>query len=149
MRHPEACARLMRPRPAFRIEPGSTDHNREDWTDACLALGGSSELAFAAFAWCFNADRNSRRVLERHLLGLLGVLSLPCGVEPAELVELALDEQHAPQEQRRDDLRALVIGIRPMEWRHHCRRPHAALLAELDSLAGDAWRTIRQRSDDA
>lgn len=150
MRHPEHVAGLLREGSAWR-EPfqvrGGRDHDAEDWTDAAAALAGAGELPSAAFLWVHNADAASRRTLEAHLLSLVGELSN--GVTAAELVRLALDEQHAPAAQRRDDLRALVLGIDPGAWRRQYQQVHARLLAEVDSLVGDAWRTARRRLDDA
>lgn len=149
MRHPEHVAGLLREGSTWR-EPfqvrGSRDFDSDDWTDAAHALAGAGPLASAAFLWCHNADAGSRRVLEAHLLGLVPELN---EVTPLELVALALDEQHAPQTQRRDDLRALVLGVDPDAWRRRYRAAHARLLAEVDSLAGDAWRVARGRLDAA
>ena len=152
MRHPEHVARLLRERSTWR-EPfqqrGSREHDAENWTDAAAALAGAGPLPSAAFLWCHNADTGSRRLLEHHLRGVLARFPLPESADPAELVALALDEQHCPQQQRRDDLRALVLGLPAKVWQTRYRTPHARLLAEIDSLVGDAWRVARDRLDDA
>jgi hypothetical protein len=147
MRHPAQVATLLQPRRGWKIERGTTDFSGDDWTDAAAALAGASPLATASFLWIHCRDSASRRVLEVHLLTLVGELSN--GVTAGELVSLALDEQHAPQAQRRDDLRALVLGVPLKRWERHYRQPHARLLSEIDSLAGDAWRVARVRMDAA
>lgn len=149
MHHPEHVAQLLREGSTWR-EPfqvrGGRAFDAESWEDAAAALAGAGELPSAAFLWVHNRDQGSRRILETHLLGLVPRLSN--GVTPGMLVSLALDEQHCPQQQRRDDLRALVLGINPLEWRRSYQRLHARLLSELDQLHGDAWRTARRRMDD-
>ena len=152
MRHPEQVARLLRPRSTWR-EPGegrgSRDHDALDWTDAALALGGCSEIAGAAFGWVHVGDHGARRVLEHHLRGVLDRAAGRDADHLADLVGLALDEQHAPQAQRQDRLRALVLGIDGTKWDRHYRTPHARLLSEIDSLVSDAWRIARQRLEAA
>jgi hypothetical protein len=152
MSHPDHVARKMRQQSTWR-EPyetrGGRDHDAFTVEDACLALGGAAPLATAAFLWSFNADPASRCQLAEHLHALLRRLRPPAGLDPVELVALALDEQHAPQAQRRDDLRALVLGISVKEWDRNWKGLHARLLSELDSLASDAWRVARARLDAA
>ncbi len=148
MRHPEHVAGLLREGSTWR-EPfqvrGGRAFDADSWEDACHALAGAAPIATAAFLWVHNRDQGSRRILERHLLGLVPKLSN--GVTPLMLVSLALDEQHCPQAQRRDDLRALVLNINPLDWRRSYQRIHARLLSELDQLHGDAWRVARRRMD--
>ena len=152
MRHPDQLARHLRQRSTWR-EPGegrgSRDHDALDWTDAALALGGCSPLAGAAFGWVHVGDRASRRQLEQHLLGLVARSSLPDGLDPDALVQLALDEQHAPENQRKDRLRALVLGVDARTWKHTYQRPHARLLIEIEALVSDAWRVARDRLEAA
>lgn len=147
MRHPEHVARLLREKPAWKepAEYGSRDHAALGFEDACIALAGSSPLAAAAFLWVHNGDASSRQQLAPHLLDHLARFSLPDSLDPGELVALALDEQHAPGTQRKDALRALVLGVSVEDWDRHWKRPHARLLSEIDSLAGDAWRVARDR----
>ena len=149
MRHPEAAARLMRPRPGWKVERAGHGNDDIAWQDACVALGGCEPLAYCAFAWVLNGDRQARRQLEPHLLELLQRIGVPPGLEPCELVALSLDEQHSPAQQRQDRLRALVLGVDVKEWQRLYRRPHAALLCEVETLLGDAWRQIKQRDDEA
>jgi hypothetical protein len=149
MQHPEAAARLMRPKPGWKSERAGHGNDDLQWQDACVALGGCDALAYSAFAWVLNGDRQARRQLEPHLLELLQRVGMPPGLDPRELVALALDEQHSPATQRQDKLRALVLGVDAKEWQHRFRRPHAALLSEIESLLGDAWRTIQRRDDEA
>ena len=149
MRHPDSVAQLLRPRPAWKSERGSTDNDAAGFEDACFMLAGAGPLPSAAFLWRHNGCTASRRVLEPHLAALVARFRLPDGLEPDALVQLALDEQHAAQAQRRDDLRALVLGVPLTTWRRHYQRAHAVLLGELDSLAGDCWRIARDRLGEA
>lgn len=152
MRHPEHVAGLLREGSTWR-EPfqvrGGRAFDAESWEDACHALAGAGPLPTAAFMWCHVGDHSARHQLGRHLLAFAQRMTLPAEVDPGELVRLALDEQHAPEAQRRDDLRALVLGLTLKQWRQRYRDVHARLLAEVDSLVSDAWRVARGRLEAA
>jgi hypothetical protein len=149
--HPDAVAHHLRQQSTWRdLQPrGDREHGAEDWTDACLAIAGCSPLAYAAFAWVHNADASSRRTLEHHLHAQLARVRLPDGLDPDVLVQLALDEQHAPENQRRDGLRAAVLGLSPSVWKRDYQNAHARLLGEISALVSDAWRVARARIDEA
>lgn len=143
--HPDAVAALLRQQSTWQSleERGSRAHDADSWEDAAAALAGASALASAAYLWTFCNDAASRRVLETHLLSMVSDLSN--GIAPAVLVALALDEQLCPTSQRKDSLRALVLGVPADTWDRRYRRVHARLLATIDELTGDAWRVIRGR----
>lgn len=149
--HPDQIASYLRQRTTWRdLQPrGDRDHDALGWEDAAAALAGCSPLAAAAFYWCHLGDASARRELAAHLHGVLARLTLPESVDPDALVQLALDEQQAPESQRKDALRALVLGVPAKVWQTRYRTPHARLLGEIDSLVADAWRCARARLDDA
>jgi hypothetical protein len=145
MRHPAQVARLLEPKPGWREGRGSVDHDAERWEDACIAVAGASQLAYAAFKLRYSNDPPDQRLLA-HLLSISRQeLAEGLKVTPESLVYLAILEERAPESQRTVAHRHLAANVARGYWRHHCERPYARLGQELDALNGDAWRVIRSR----
>jgi hypothetical protein len=147
MHHPEAVARLMRPRSTWRdhTERGSRDHEALDWQDACLALAGCTGLAYDAFMLKHSEEPPTPALVEYLLAVARHALGSGDTVTPAQLVELLLREERAPEVQRTERHRYLACGLARGTWRYHVARPYSALAAELESLVSDAWRVARER----
>lgn len=151
--HPDACARLLRPRSTWR-EPfenrGSRDHDAVDWEDACHALAGCEPLAYAAFVFRHSDDPPTPELVAHLLQVAERALPEPVdGVTPVALVELLLREERAPAVQRTEKHRYLALGLTRGQWRHRLHQPYNRLAAELDALVSDAWRVARRRLDAA
>lgn len=146
MSHPEHVARLLRPRSTWRDSSrGSADHEALDWQDACLALAGSSPLAFQAFE-LRHSENPPGRELVAHLLQVAEkVLSSNSTVTPETLVELLLREERAPEGHRIERHRCAAVGMTRGQWRHRMARPYSVVAAEIETLASDAWRAARDR----
>ena len=148
MSHPEHVARLLRPRSTWRDSSrGSADHEALDWEDACLALAGSSRLAFQAFQIRHSEDAPGRELLA-HLIAVAERALLGSDkVTPEQLVELLLREERAPEHHRREVHRYTAAGVTRGAWRCSLARPYAQIAAELEALVSDAWRVARDRLD--
>jgi len=151
MRHPDACARLLRPRSTWR-EPfenrGSRDHEAVDWEDACHALAGCEPLAYAAFVFRHSDDPPTPELV-RHLLHVAERAIIGSDITPDMLVELLLREERAPESQRTQKHRQLALGITRGVYRARIARPYSVVAAELEALVSDAWRVARRRLEAA
>jgi len=145
--HPDACARLLRPRSTWR-EPfenrGSRDHDALSFEDACHALAGASPLAFQAFQLRHSEDPPGRELVQ-HLLHVAEKAIMGSDVQPEQLVELLLREERAPESQRTQKHRQLALGITRGVYRARIARPYSEVAAALEMLVADAWRVARRR----
>jgi len=150
MRHPDAVARLIRPRSTWRdlSERGSRDHDAVDWEDACHALAGCEPLAYAAFVFRHSDDPPTPELL-RHLLLVAEKAIIGSEVTAEMLVELLLREERAPESQRTQKHRQLALGITRGVYRARIARPYSVVAAELEALVSDAWRVARDRLEAA
>jgi hypothetical protein len=150
MRHPDAVARLMRPRSTWRdgSERGSRDHDALGFEDAAHLLASAPPVAYAAFQLRHSDERPDLELLQ-HLLAIAKRELRPgLKVTPETLVIMAVAEERCAESQRTAKHRYTFAGVSRGFWEWNCERPYARVSAAIDQLCGDCWRAILARSEE-